>query len=148
MNTPKSCTAVHTQSMFFFLIVIAICDSKSVILFLKHFILHYTARNIRMRYTVNIGHLDAFSIEVNLDQCVSHKMSEAAAVKVAVRVSVAFGVIYLREFQTSILVKVLPMKVFMGAEDLQMNNQSMSAMNSPIAFYNLQLKDSVNQNLK
>lgn len=73
-----------------------------------------------MRYTANIGHLHAFSIEVDLDQCVSYKMSEAAAVKVAVRVSVAFGIIYLREFQTAILVKVLPMKILVSAEHLNM----------------------------
>lgn len=49
-------------------------------------------------------------------------MSEAAAIKVAVRVSVAFGIIYLREFQTTVLVKVLPMKVLMSAEHLKMKN--------------------------
>lgn len=73
-----------------------------------------------MRYTANVGHLHAFSIKVNLDQCVSNKMSEATAIKVAVRMSIAFGIIYLREFQTAILVKVLPMKVLVSAEHLKM----------------------------
>lgn len=144
MNTPKSCTAVYTEQ--FFLLLFAIAKQKYFLL--KHFMLHCTATYTRMRYTTNVGHLHAFSIEVNLDQCVSDKMSEAAAIKVAVRVSVAFGVIYLREFQTSILVKVLPMKIFISAEDLQMSNQNISSTNLPLSFYNFQCKDSVNQNFK
>lgn len=59
-----------------------------------------------------------FSIEVHLDQCVSYKMSKATAIEVAVRLSVIFAIVYLREFQTSILVKVLPMKVLMSAVNL------------------------------
>lgn len=56
-------------------------------------------------------------------------MSEATAVKVAVWVSVAFGIIYLREFQTPILMKVLPMKVLVSAEYLKMKNKNISAIN-------------------
>lgn len=49
-------------------------------------------------------------------------MSEAAAVKVAVRVGVVLAVVYLRELQTSILVKVFPVEVLMGTVDLQREN--------------------------
>lgn len=75
-----------------------------------------------MRYTANVGHLHAFPVEVNLDECVSNEMSEAAAVKVAVRVSVASGIIYLREFQAAVLVELLPMKVLVSAEHLKMKD--------------------------
>lgn len=57
-------------------------------------------------------------MEVHLDQCVSYEMSEAAAIEVAVGVGVVLSVVYLRELQTAILMKILPMEVLMGAEDL------------------------------
>lgn len=79
---------------------------------------------MRMRYAVRVGHLHGFSMKVNLDQRVSHEMSEAAAVEVAVRAGVALGVVDLRELQTSILVKVLPMKILMGAEDLKIRRRT------------------------
>lgn len=58
-------------------------------------------------------------MEVHLDQRVSYEMSEAAAVEVAVRAGVVLAIVYLRELQTSILVKVFPMEVLMGTIDLQ-----------------------------
>lgn len=45
-------------------------------------------------------------------------MSEAAAIEVAVRVGVVFAIVDLRELQTSILMKVIPVEVLMGTEDL------------------------------
>lgn len=46
-------------------------------------------------------------------------MSETAAIKVAVRAGVVLGIVYLRELQAAVVVKFLPMKVLMGAVDLQ-----------------------------
>lgn len=71
-----------------------------------------------------------FPTEVHLDQRVSYKVSEAAAVKVAVRVGVVLAVVYLRELQTPILVKVFPVEVLMGTVDLQRENElAVSEMN-------------------
>lgn len=63
-------------------------------------------------------HLHAFPVEVHLDQRVSYKMSEAAAVEVAVWTGVVLAVVDLRELQTSIFIELLPVEVLMGAEDL------------------------------
>lgn len=57
-------------------------------------------------------------MEVHLDQCVSHKVSEAAAIEVAVGVGVVLSIVDLRELQTTILVKILPMEVLMGTKHL------------------------------
>lgn len=57
-------------------------------------------------------------MEVHLDQCVSYKMSEAAAIEEAVGAGVVLAVIDLRELKTSILMKILPVEVLMGTEDL------------------------------
>lgn len=71
-----------------------------------------------MRIKLNSTYLHVFAVEVHLDQCVSYKMSEATAIKVAVRAGVVLAIVYLRELQTSILVKVLPVEVLMGTMDL------------------------------
>lgn len=63
--------------------------------------------------------LHLFSIKVHLDQRVSNQVSETAAIKVAVRAGVVLGVVYLRELQAAVVVKFLPVKVLVGAVDLQ-----------------------------
>lgn len=57
-------------------------------------------------------------VDVHLDQCVSYKMSEATAIKVAVWAGVVLAIVYLREFQTPIMVKVLSVEVLVGTIDL------------------------------
>ncbi len=66
-----------------------------------------------------------FPVEVHLDQCVSYKMSEAAAIEVAVGAGVVLAIIDLRELQTSILMKILPVEVLMGTEDLHGEKSNM-----------------------
>lgn len=63
-----------------------------------------------------------FPVEVHFNQRVSYKMSEAAAIEVAVRTGVVHAIVDLRELQTSILIKILPMEVLMGTEDLHREN--------------------------
>lgn len=58
-------------------------------------------------------------MDVHLDQRVSHQVSEPTAVKVAVGTRVVLGVVDLRELQTSVVVKVLPMEVFVSTADLR-----------------------------
>lgn len=58
-------------------------------------------------------------MDVHLDQRVSHQVSEPTAVEVAVGTRVVLGVVDLRELQTSIVVKVLPMEVFVSTADLR-----------------------------
>lgn len=57
-------------------------------------------------------------VDVHLDQCVSYKMSEATSIKVAVWAGVVLAIVYLREFQTPIMVKVLSVEVLVGTIDL------------------------------
>lgn len=69
-----------------------------------------------------------FPAEVHFDQRVSNKMSETAAIKVAVRAGVVLAVVYLRELQTSILMKLLPVEVLMSTIDLDRKNEVTWAM--------------------
>lgn len=62
--------------------------------------------------------LHALPAEVHLDQRVSDEMSEATAVEVAVGAGVVFGVVDLRELQTSVFTQILSVEVLVGAEDL------------------------------
>lgn len=59
-----------------------------------------------------------FGVDVHLDQCVSYKVSEATAIKVAVWAGVVLAIVYLREFQAPIMVKVLSVEVLVGTIDL------------------------------
>lgn len=63
-------------------------------------------------------HLHLFSLDVHLDQRVSDKVSEATAVEVAVRVCVVLLIVDLWKLQATVLVKILPMEVLMGAKHL------------------------------
>lgn len=65
------------------------------------------------------GHLHALAADVHLDQRVSHQVSEAAGVEVAVGPRVVAAVVDLRELQASVAVEVLAVEVLVGAADLQ-----------------------------
>lgn len=65
------------------------------------------------------GHLHAFAADIHLDQRVSHQVSEATAVKVAVGPRVVPPVVDLRELQASVAVQLLPVEVLVRAADLQ-----------------------------
>ena len=69
-----------------------------------------------------------FPVKVHLDQCVSYKMSEAAAIEVAVGTGVVMAIVDLRELQTSILMKILSVEVLMGTEDLYREKRSFSVI--------------------
>lgn len=58
-----------------------------------------------------------FPMEIHLDQSVSYKMSEAAAIEIAVRVGVVLAIVDLGELQTSILMKIIAVEVLVGTED-------------------------------
>lgn len=84
--------------------------------FLLSFCCVRTARNIRSKW--NSTDLHVLGVDVHLDQCVSYKMSEATAIKVTVWVGVVLAIVYLREFQTPIMVKVLSVEVLVSTKDL------------------------------
>lgn len=71
-------------------------------------------------------HLHLFPIDVHLDQGVSHQVSEATTVEVAVAMGVVL-VVDLRELQTTILMEVFSMEIFMSAEYLQRKEKKASA---------------------
>lgn len=58
-------------------------------------------------------------MDVHLDQCVADKVSEAAAIEVAVGAGVVFAVVDLRKLETAVLMKVFTMEILMGTEYLQ-----------------------------
>lgn len=69
-------------------------------------------------------------------------MSEATAVEVTVGVGVVLAVVYLRKLQTAILMKVLPVEVLVGTEDLHREKEFISKMNCG----NIQLEVSLSEN--
>lgn len=69
-------------------------------------------------------------------------MSEATAVEVTVGVGVVLAVVYLRKLQTAILMKVLPVEVLVGTEDLHREKEFISEMNCG----NIQLEVSLSEN--
>lgn len=66
-----------------------------------------------------------FPMEIHLDQSVSYKMSEAAAIEIAVGVGVVLAIVDLGELQTSILMKIIAVEVLVGTEDLQRKKGNM-----------------------
>lgn len=76
--------------------------------------------------TRNSTDLHVLGLDVHLEQCVSYKMSEATAIKVAVWAGVVLAIVYLREFQTPIMVKVLSVEVLVGTIDLYQGQANMA----------------------
>lgn len=66
-----------------------------------------------------VAHFHALSIEIHFDQRVSHQVSEATAIEVAVGTGVVLVIVNLGELQTPVVMELLSMEVLMGAEHLK-----------------------------
>lgn len=64
------------------------------------------------------SYLERLVLQVHLEQRVSHQVSEAAAIEVAVGPSVAPAVVDLRELQAAVLLQVVSVEVLVLAEHL------------------------------
>lgn len=69
-------------------------------------------------------HLQRLVLQVHLEQRVSHKVSEATAVEVAVGPRVAPAVVDLRKLQAAVLLQVVSVQVLMLAEHLSRDQEA------------------------